>query len=225
MPLGCARHTVQNGGMVAARPPTSFTRSTLAACAFGLAALHPAVQAQVYKCTQPDGKVTLSDKECDKGARRQGLEWVDVEKDKRARDEADRVRVEAAERRKRLEQEKAEREADRLVAARHAESDRRKAAAAAGVEVKPFESTSAKVDRMTSYATIIGRAIGCGVDTAAQTRRVNLWLDASFTVEQRKVYLPTFAAGMQTHAQAQRSGRSPDSCSAVRDQFTRVRWP
>ena len=197
---------------------------TAAVCAL-LLPLSVQSQPQIFRCTQPDGKVTLSDKECDRGARREGHGWVDVEEDRKARALAERQRTEAEDRRRRLEQQKAEREADRLVAERHAESDRRKAAAAAGVEVKPFESTSAKVDRMTSYATIIGRAIGCGVDTAAETRRVGLWLDATFTGEQRKVYLPTFAAGMKMHAQAQRAGSSPDSCATVRDQFARVHWP
>lgn len=181
--------------------------------------------AQVYKCTQPDGKVTLGDKECATGARRQGLNWVDVEKDKRARDEADRQRIESAERRKRLAQEQAEREADRLVAERHAESDRRKAAAGAGIALKPFETTEAKVDRMTSYATMLGRAAGCGHDTRSEARRVGLWLDAAFTTEQRRVQLPIFTAGVERQASAQKRGATPDSCARVREAFARFPWP
>lgn len=188
-----------------------------------------AAGAQVYKCTQPDGKVMLSDKECDKGARLQGLEWVDVEKDKRARDEADRQRVAAAERRKRLEQEQAEREAKKLIAERQAEVERRKAAAAAPT-ARPGGSarsatTDANVDRMTTYAVLLGRAVGCGLDTEAASRRVGAWMDDTFNVEQRKVYLPIFIFGMTQQAEAQRAGRSPDSCSQVRQQFARVNWP
>ena len=186
-------------------------------------ALPSAAAPQIYKCTQPDGKVTLSDKECDSGSRRQGIEWVDVEKDKRARDEADRQRVEAAERPKRLEQERAEREANQAVVERHPELDRRKAAAASAAGRSAV--TDANVDRMTSYAVILGRAVGCGLDTGAASRRVGVWMDATFSADQRKVYLPVFITGMQQQAEGQRAGSSPDSCSQVRQQFWRVAWP
>jgi hypothetical protein len=78
---------------------------------------------------------------------------------------------------------------------------------------------------MTSYAVILGRGIGCGVATDAASPGEGSWMDATFTTEERKVYLPVFLLGMKRQAEQQRAGRGPDSCAQVREQFPRVNWP
>lgn len=79
------------------------------------------------------------------------------------------------------------------------------------------------IDRMTTYTTVIGRAIACGVaDTDRATRRFSSWMDAQGLT---KDHLLTAAAGIKYAADQQRAGRSPDSCAFVQQHFKNFPWP
>jgi len=87
--------------------------------------------------------------------------------------------------------------------------------------------SKADIDRLTTYAVIIGRAIACGVETDYAMRRVGSWLDDKFPPgsSDQKTYLPIFIEGVKFHAQQQANGNSPDTCSKVRSTFARTQWP
>jgi len=83
------------------------------------------------------------------------------------------------------------------------------------------------MDTLTSYATLLGRAVACGVDILPATKRVGAWMDRTFPPgsPDQKVALIVMTEGMKYHAEQQRAGRSPDSCETVRREFGLVRWP
>lgn len=84
-----------------------------------------------------------------------------------------------------------------------------------------------EIDQLTSYATILGRGVGCGVPTARAAERVDTWLNRVIPPgsEDRKIYLPIFATGIKYHADQQRAGHSPDSCATLRRTFHAFPWP
>ena len=88
-------------------------------------------------------------------------------------------------------------------------------------------ASDADIDRLTTYAVLIGRAIACGEDTSYASKRVGAWMDEKFPPgsEDQQVYLPIFVAGVRYHAGQQRDGNSPDSCSTVSHQFGLIDWP
>ncbi|MEK6685995.1 MAG: hypothetical protein AABY99_06360, partial [Pseudomonadota bacterium] len=76
-------------------------------------------------------------------------------------------------------------------------------------------ASSEDIDKLTTYATILGRAIACGNDIEDSMYRVGVgkWMDRTFlpgSVDQ-KIYLPIFMEGVRYHAQMQKEGESPDS--------------
>lgn len=88
-------------------------------------------------------------------------------------------------------------------------------------------ASQADIDRLTTYAVIIGRAIACGVDTDDAMRRVGAWMDVKFPPRSsdQKIYLPIFMEGVKYHAEQQANGKSPDTCSQVRSTFRKMQWP
>lgn len=88
-------------------------------------------------------------------------------------------------------------------------------------------ASASDIDKMTSYAVIIGRAAGCGVDTTEGMKQVGKWMDRVFPPGSRdqKTYLPVFMDGVRYHAQQQRDGKSPDSCSVTKSAYSRTMWP
>lgn len=84
----------------------------------------------------------------------------------------------------------------------------------------------ADVDRLTTYATLLGRAIGCGLETQEASREIGRWMDKRFPPgsSDQKTYLPIFMTGVQYHAEQQRGGHSPDSCSEVARVFGSMQW-
>ena len=84
-------------------------------------------------------------------------------------------------------------------------------------------STASAIDRMTTYTTVLGRGIGCGVaGTENASSRFGAWMDSQGLT---KNYLLVAAAGIKMAAEQQRAGNSPDSCSTVRAQFASFPWP
>lgn len=81
------------------------------------------------------------------------------------------------------------------------------------------------VDAMTTFAVILGRAIGCGVDVEKPANKVAIWMDNTFSNKERATYLPVFAFGVEHHLKQQQSGKSPDSCRAVKSTYNSMEWP
>jgi hypothetical protein len=83
------------------------------------------------------------------------------------------------------------------------------------------------IDKLTTYAVVLGRAAACGGDIQGPTRRVGIWMDRVFPPgsSDQKVYLPVFMEGMQYNAQQQASGSSPNSCSTVLKELRGFRCP
>jgi hypothetical protein len=88
-----------------------------------------------------------------------------------------------------------------------------------------YAATDEDVDRLTTYAVVLGRAIACGVDVKDASSRVGSWMDRTFSNKEKAMYLAIFAEGMKYHAEQQRAGRSPDSCTSVRNSFAKIPWP
>lgn len=79
------------------------------------------------------------------------------------------------------------------------------------------------VDRMTTYAVLLGRGIACeapGVQEAS--RKVGAWMEEKGLA---KTYTVAVAEGIRMSAIEQRAGRSPDSCAIVRTSFPTYPWP
>lgn len=93
--------------------------------------------------------------------------------------------------------------------------------------VASYAATEADIDKMTTYATVLGRAIGCGINTDSAMKRVGRWMDKTFPPGSRdqQIYLPIFMEGVKHHAEQQRAGSSPDSCSELRKTFNTFPWP
>ncbi len=88
-------------------------------------------------------------------------------------------------------------------------------------------ASSADIDKLTNYATVLGRAVACGNNIEDPMRRVGQWMDKVFPpgTSDQKTYLPIFIEGVRYHAQIQKNGKSPDSCSTVQHTFSRFSWP
>jgi hypothetical protein len=87
-------------------------------------------------------------------------------------------------------------------------------------------ASEADLQRMNNMALLLGRAAGCGLDTARATGVIGAWFDQTFppgSIDQMR-YLPVFAREVRRHAEAQQSGNSPDSCADVAQAFGTMRW-
>lgn len=83
------------------------------------------------------------------------------------------------------------------------------------------------VDKLTTYATILGRGIACGADTKSASQRIGRWIDKRFPpgTSDQKTYLPVFIEGTRYAAEQQKNGNSPDSCSQILRTFESFPWP
>ncbi len=83
------------------------------------------------------------------------------------------------------------------------------------------------VDKLTTYAVMLGRALACGVNTKTAASKVGYWMDRVFPPgsEDQITYLPIFLEGIKHNAEQQSSGNSPDSCSDVKRSFNAIQWP
>jgi len=88
-------------------------------------------------------------------------------------------------------------------------------------------ASDSDIDRLTTYAVILGRAVACGAKIEEPMRLVGQWMDRIFPPGSRdqQIYLPIFTEGVVYHAQQQSEGKSPDSCSAVLNTFRSFPWP
>ena len=83
------------------------------------------------------------------------------------------------------------------------------------------------VDRLTTYAVLLGRGIGCGLDVSAYTGRVGAWVDriAPPGSSDQQLMMSLLMEGMRRNAQAQQSGQSPDGCATVARAIRNHPWP
>jgi hypothetical protein len=83
------------------------------------------------------------------------------------------------------------------------------------------------IDRMTTYATLLGRAIGCRINVDDEMRKVGKWMDRTFPPgsKEQRIYMPIFLKGLKDSAKQQREGKSPDSCETLREEVRHIRWP
>lgn len=91
--------------------------------------------------------------------------------------------------------------------------------------VKTRAASDADIDRLTSYAVILGRATACGENTHDPAARVGAWIDRTFTGSEHSSMLRVLISGMRYHAEQQASGQSPDSCSSIRNTMRAMTWP
>ena len=70
--------------------------------------------------------------------------------------------------------------------------------------------SSQDIDRLTTFAVVLGRAVACGADITGASRRVGRWMDVKFPPgsQDQKTYLPIFVNGVEYHAQQQKEGKS-----------------
>jgi hypothetical protein len=91
----------------------------------------------------------------------------------------------------------------------------------------PVRAASAEdLETMGRMALLLGRAVGCGLDTRRAVAAISAWLDQTFppgSGEQTR-YLQGFGADVERHARQQQKGESPDSCAEVADALKAVNW-
>lgn len=99
-------------------------------------------------------------------------------------------------------------------------------AATVGVRGDPSAPDHLDADRLTTYAVVLGRASGCGINVTAQGNRVGAWLNrVTQPGPERDSMNVIFMSGIIEHRDAQMGGRSPDTCDQVRQSFARFEWP
>lgn len=87
-------------------------------------------------------------------------------------------------------------------------------------------ASEAEIQHMDGLALLLGRAIGCDLNTERAAGEIAAWLDQTFppgSVAQQR-YLGLFAEAVRSYARQQRSGNSPDSCVEVADALARLGW-
>lgn len=91
----------------------------------------------------------------------------------------------------------------------------------------PSDPMYGHIDRVSTYAVLIGRGAACGIDVSEPARRVGVWLDrvAPPGSAAQRTLLPMLTQQGQYHAQQQASGRSPDDCATVARAIARFQWP
>lgn len=138
-----------------------------------------------------------------------------------------RANAEAASRAMAEAEQAAAEETARKAEADRAENQRSQELAYNSASTDASGMTLAAIDRLTTYAVLLGRGVGCGVNTQSQMARVGGWLDrvAPPGSSDQQIYLPMFMAVVEQNAKAQVSGQSPDTCGAVAGAISRHPWP
>ena len=90
-----------------------------------------------------------------------------------------------------------------------------------------FAASDADIEKLTIYATILGRGIACGADNNSASRRIAAWIDKQFPPgsSDQTTYLLMFMNGTREAAQQQKNGNSPVSCAEVLHTFATFPWP
>lgn len=158
-----------------------------------------------YKCKTNDGRIEFSDMPCSSGFRQEGNRWIDVEAERKQKHLEERLRREA-----------------------RARQDKKNDSSSFATN-RPGHSvaTAQDINKLTTYAVILGRAISCGADVGSASQRVGRWMDRVFPPgsTDQKTYLPIFMEGTRYHAEQQKLGKGPDSCSSVLRTFSSFPGP
>jgi hypothetical protein len=97
-----------------------------------------------------------------------------------------------------------------------------------GLAAAPRAQTApdAELERLESIALLLGRAIGCALDTERAAGQIRLWFDQTYPPgsEARQRYLPVFERAVHFYIAQQQSGNSPDSCAEVSDALATLGW-
>jgi hypothetical protein len=97
-----------------------------------------------------------------------------------------------------------------------------------GLGAAPLAQTAsdAELQQLESLALLLGRAIGCALDTDMAAGQIRLWFDQTFPPgsEGRERYLQVFQETVRGYAWQQQSGNSPDSCAEVSDALATMGW-
>lgn len=88
-----------------------------------------------------------------------------------------------------------------------------------------FAGNEVDVDNMTTYAALLGRAEGCGINTYTWRRGVANWMSRRFDAELLPSMMEIFAMGYAGAMKDQRAGRSPDPCVIVKQTVMSTAWP
>ena len=83
------------------------------------------------------------------------------------------------------------------------------------------------INKYTTYATVLGRASGCGINAESEYARVGAWFDRAFIpgTSQHTTHLRLFMFAAYAAAKDQAEGRTPDTCEEVRKQIRTFPWP
>lgn len=88
-----------------------------------------------------------------------------------------------------------------------------------------FAASDVDIDHLSSYAVLLGRGVACGQNVDAPSRSVGAWIDRTWSGSEKGAMLKVFMLGMENAAKMQRDGKTPDSCSKVRDVLNTTPWP
>lgn len=96
----------------------------------------------------------------------------------------------------------------------------------AGLAGHAAAASDADVRRLESFALLLGRGIGCELNTDQALAYINRWFEQTFppVSADRQRNLARFREIARFHAQEQRSGESPDQCSNVSNAFKALGW-
>jgi hypothetical protein len=93
-------------------------------------------------------------------------------------------------------------------------------------EGRSYAASQADIDKLTTYATIFGRAFTCSLDIDGPSRRVDAWVEEKFPPGKDRVMAERiFTQGVQYGAQMQAKRYTPDSCAEVARGLRSTPWP
>lgn len=87
-----------------------------------------------------------------------------------------------------------------------------------------YAISDSDMDKMTSYAVMIGRAGACKIDTTDAMGKIARWSKTALG-ERDGYVLAIFAQGVDMAMKQQLNGSSPDSCYTVEKAFRTFPWP
>ncbi len=95
-----------------------------------------------------------------------------------------------------------------------------------GAAPRAQTASDAELQQLESLALLLGRAIGCALETEMAAGQIRLWFDQTFPPgsEGRERYLQVFQDTVRGYAWQQQSGNSPDSCADVSDALATMGW-
>jgi hypothetical protein len=86
--------------------------------------------------------------------------------------------------------------------------------------------SNAQAEHAAKLALLLGRGVGCDLDTGRATSMIGAWLDRTFPAgsARQDIYLDMFHDTVRQYAAQQRAGRSPDSCADIAQAFETMGW-